>query len=163
MINAIGAVTALFFLGFLTAVVWWDVRQFRIPNLLNAAIAGLFILSAATGTFPKDDLWGHVGAGLLAFCAGMIVYFQGWAGGGDAKLLGALVLWTGWTVDSVRLIAIMALVGGVVSLVVWWSARRGASRGGAAGGHQPRVPYGVALAVAGFDFWLRRLFPAMVS
>ncbi len=161
MTEMIGALVALFFLGFLAAVVWWDVRHFRIPNLLNAAIAGLFGLSAVVGTSSADGLWGHVGAGGLAFCAGMFIYFRGWAGGGDAKLLGALVLWTGWTPDSLRLIVIMSLVGGVVSLVVWWSARRRASPLPA--GQQAKVPYGVALAVAGFDFWVRQLFPTLLS
>ena len=163
MTNAIGALGAILFPGLLTAVVWWDVRQFRIPNVLNGAIAGLFIVSAAAGTFPKDDALWHAGAGILAFCAGMIVYFKGWAGGGDSKLFGALVLWTGWTADSLRLILVMAVAGGVISLVVWWSARRKASGDGTPGSHRPKVPYGVALAVAGFDFWFRMLFPAILT
>lgn len=163
MTAMIGALGASVFLGFLVAVAWWDVRHFRIPNGLNAAFVALFALAAATGMFPKDGLWGHVGAGAVGLAAGMVIYARGWTGGGDAKLLGALVLWTGWTADALRLIAVMALMGGVISLVVWWAARRRAPAIDGRPPEQAKVPYGLALAVAGFDFWMRRLFPLILS
>lgn len=166
MATAIEFAVTLAFLGLLAATIWWDARLYRIPNGLNAAFVGLFVVAVAAGQVPLDGLWGHMGAGGIALLVGMGVYFLGCAGGGDAKLLSALILWSGWTFDSLRLVFVMALVGGLVSAVVWGMAqwrRRGEIRDPDTGPAQLKVPYGVALAVAGFDFWLRKLFPAIMA
>ncbi len=65
-----------------------------------------------------------------------------WMGGGDVKLLTALALWIEpeW---FLRLLIVMALVGGLLTIVMgaWHVARRQKDR--------LAIPYGVAIAVAG--------------
>lgn len=166
MATVIEFAVALVFIGLLAGTIWWDARLYRIPNGLNAAFAGLFVVAVASGQVPMDGLWGHLGAGGIALLAGMGLYFLGWAGGGDAKLLSVLILWSGWSLDPLRLILVMALAGGLVSAVVWGAAQwraRGGNRDPDTGPAKLKVPYGVALAVAGFDFWLRNLFPLLIS
>jgi prepilin peptidase CpaA len=63
-------------------------------------------------------------------------------GGGDVKLLAALALWIA-PLAFVRLLMIMALVGGVLTLAfgAWHVARRRRDR--------LAIPYGIAIACAG--------------
>jgi len=63
-------------------------------------------------------------------------------GGGDVKLLTALALWIA-PLPFLRLLIVMALVGGVLTLFIgaWKIARRRRN--------EISVPYGVAIATAG--------------
>ena len=66
-------------------------------------------------------------------------------GGGDVKLLGAVALWFPWQA-LVPMILIMAVVGGVVTLVTVVHHRVTRRLG------QPEIPYGVAISFAAL--WL---------
>ncbi|HLO78065.1 MAG TPA: hypothetical protein VK196_16545, partial [Magnetospirillum sp.] len=61
--------------------------------------------------------------------------------GGDAKLMAAAALWSGFFAMP-RFALVMAVAGGVLALVML-----------IARGRRARVPYGVAIAVAGLDWW----------
>jgi prepilin peptidase CpaA len=84
-------------------------------------------------------------------------------GGGDAKLIAAMALWTQFSAMP-RFFVVMALAGGVLATVFMLKARLARSAvsetadAAASPAETPirkeRVPYGVAIAVAGIDFFL---------
>ena len=129
-------------IGLLVAA-FTDIRRRQIDNWLNGAIAlGAPLFWWASGL----SLWPGV-AWQLAIALGSFVILAGLfavraMGGGDVKLLTALALWIEPT-WFLRLVIIMALVGGVLTIVLgaWHVARRQRDR--------LAVPYGVAIAGAG--------------
>ena len=70
---------------------------------------------------------------------------MGAMGGGDVKLAAALALWFA-PGDTLRLIVLMSLAGGVLTLVVLGVHRARKLEG------RPEIPYGVAIAFGGL--WL---------
>jgi prepilin peptidase CpaA len=127
--------------------------------LLGAAISDLrtrlihdwltFGIAAAAPAFwwaSGLSLWPGVGAqlalGVAAFAVLAGLFAAGAMGGGDVKLLTALALWLPWQ-PFLKLIVIMALLGGVLTLVclVWHRIARRSGR--------LEVPYGVAISGAG--------------
>jgi len=120
-----------------------DLRSRRIGNGLNAAIAlaaPLFWWASGLSLWP--GVAGQLAVALVTFaiCAGLFAIRA--MGGGDVKLLTALALWIEPALFA-RLIVVMALIGGVLTLLM---LLRRAFRGGR---EQLAVPYGVAIAIAG--------------
>ncbi len=141
-----GLVVALAIALLVAAATDWRRRQ--IDNWLNAGIA----LAAPLYWLAKGlPLWAapwapsivlQVGVGIAAFALFAALFALKWMGGGDVKLLTALALWIEpeW---FLRLLMMMALVGGLLTLVLgaWHIARRQKDR--------LTIPYGVAIAIAG--------------
>lgn len=154
-------IAAVFF-ALLAWAAWEDVRTFRIPNWLVGALFALFVLAFAAGTIDRNQWPGHFSAGIAALACGMALFARNWIGGGDAKLFAVLALWTGWP-DTLRLLAVTALAGGAVSAFVLLRFRYSAKKKESASAtaeeraREPKVPYGVAIATAGLDFWSRIL------
>lgn len=119
-----------------------DLRRRQIDNWLNAAIAlGAPLFWFAMGLSLPDIGW-QIGIAIASFAVLAGLFALGAMGGGDVKLLTALALWIrpDW---FLQLIVIMALLGGMLTLVfgAWHVARR----------HRDRIaiPYGVAISAAG--------------
>lgn len=127
----------------LLAAVVTDLRARVIEHWTVIAIAAL---APAYWWLSGYTLWPQIAAQLaLAGIAVMIfgfIWTRGWMGGGDVKLIGALALWLPLPAFFVML-WVMALAGGVLTLVVLISRRLRESTG------RPQVPYGVAIAVGG--------------
>lgn len=120
-----------------------DLRTRTISNWLNGGIAlaaPLFWWASGLPLWP-DVAW-QLGVAAAAFVVLAGLFALGQMGGGDVKLLTALALWIA-PVPFLRLIVVMAIVGGVLTLIAggWNLMRR--QRGRIA------VPYGVAIATAG--------------
>jgi prepilin peptidase CpaA len=152
------ALGALLLSGFgLAAACFSDLKERRIPNRLNVALAiGLMALH-----INGAGLSGLLDAALafaLCFGCGVLLYALGALGAGDVKLLGALSL----ALDSTlawQLLARTALAGGILGITrliadgnfrhalfgLLSSARR-------AQAERSSVPY--ALAIAAGWFWL---------
>ncbi|HSV25224.1 MAG TPA: prepilin peptidase [Xanthobacteraceae bacterium] len=131
-----------------------DLLTMTISNRLSLALAGgFFLLTLMTGmSLPTIGL--HLAAAAVVLAITFACFWQGWIGGGDAKLAAATVLWLGF--DHVLDYLIYAsLFGGALTLLILffrklhlpqvlarhkWIARLHESGGG--------VPYGVALAAA---------------
>ena len=137
-------------LGVLAAMLAWiavvDVRTYTISDRLNLAIALLapvYWWSAGVPLWPDAVI--RIGAGLLVFLLFAGAFYLNAMGGGDVKLAGALALWF-TPYDTLRMIVIMSIAGGLLTLVVLAAhrARKKLDR--------PEVPYGVAIAVGGM--WL---------
>ncbi len=154
--GAVSAVPVILYLLVLGAAAASDVVRFRIPNVLPTALVGLFIAVGFIVPVPVD--WGsHLAAVALALLLGSLLFAAGKWGGGDAKLLGAVALWSGLP-NLVDLLVSIALSGGGLALVLLvsrhWARSWIAARPGA--GALPRVlkagegvPYGLAIAVGG--------------
>ncbi len=137
-------------LGLLAAMLAWiavvDVKTYTISDRLNLAIALLapvYWLSAGVPLWPDVAIRVSVGIGVFLLFA--VAFYLGAMGGGDVKLAGALALWF-TPYESLKLIVIMSLVGGLLTLVVLGVHRARKKEG------RPEVPYGVAIAAGGM--WL---------
>lgn len=153
---------AFAFLALLARAAWGDIRSYRIPNWLVGAFIALFVAAGAAGLIPEDRIVEHLATGAGALALGVFLFFRNWIGGGDAKLFAVLALWAGWP-ETLRLALVTAVVGGAVALFVLWRLRRVRGANGVESRpDRPQVPYGVALAVAGLDLWIRSLAASFV-
>lgn len=120
-----------------------DIRSRQISNKLNLAIAiGAPIFWWSSGLALWPDVAIQLGVALAAFAVLAGLFAMGLMGGGDVKLLTALALWIEPTA-FVQLVIIMALAGGVLTIVMgaWHFLRRQKER--------LAIPYGVAIAFGG--------------
>lgn len=113
-------IAALFCLGFSAILIyaaWRDLAEMLIPNWCSIAIALLFFPAAAAAGFSLEQIGWHLafGAIVLLVCAGL--FFVGVFGGGDAKVIAACSLWTGFA-GSTAFIMWMAMAGGLLSLAL---------------------------------------------
>jgi prepilin peptidase CpaA len=131
--------TALF-----VAAAYGDVKTLRIPNALVAAVAtlGLFRL------FVIGDLsvaLHTVGAGVIVLIVVILLFWRGFVGGGDAKLMTATALLVGYH-DLFNFLVVMSICGALLSLAILVTHRSSEQP-------QPKarlaVPYGVAIAAGG--------------
>ena len=129
-----------------------DVKSLRIPNALTIAVAvlGIFRLIVIG---DKNMAPYTVGASLIIFIVTFLLFWRGFLGGGDVKLLSATVLLVGYR-DLFPFLLIMSICGALVSLAVlfvhqylplWLEPRLMALMPKA----RLAVPYGVAIACGG--------------
>lgn len=123
-----------------------DLRARIISNRLNlavAALAPLWWLANGYAFWPDMAVQLLVGAAIFTLFAAL--FALGMMGGGDVKLLTALALWFPWQA-ILSLVVLMALLGGVVTLVTVIHHKMTHRLG------QPEIPYGVAISLAAL--WL---------
>lgn len=139
------ALIALLAAGLLVAAVL-DWRSRTIPNWLNAAIAlGAIPFWVVSGLSLWPGVAVHIGVALAVFAVFALAFHLGMMGGGDVKMLGAVALWLP-PLAVMQLLVLMSLAGGVLTvamLVPHKLAKRSAAL---------EIPYGIAIAFAGF--WL---------
>lgn len=140
----------IFFYGLLGALAialliaaFTDLRRRQIDNWLNASIAGaapVFWWASGLTLWPGIAIQLAVAAAAFAVLAGMFALRM--MGGGDVKLLTALALWVS-PAAFVKLLVIMAIAGGILTIVMggWHIIRRRRDR--------LAIPYGVAIAIGG--------------
>jgi len=152
-------VTWVLFSGLLVWAALSDGRTLTIPNRLCLAVALLY-LSRLPIVGLADWATGFA-IGLLALVIGFIAFERGWIGGGDAKLLAAVLPWAG-AAQTGELLAVMALVGGALAILLL-IRHRGPflinlavgrdllplPTGSLPGGELPPMPYGIAIAAGG--------------
>ena len=120
-----------------------DLRSRHIGNWLNGAIAlGAPLFWWASGLSLWPDVALQLGVALAAFAVLAGLFALRAMGGGDVKLLTALALWIA-PMLFLKLLVVMALVGGVLTLVfgAWHVMRKRREK--------LAIPYGVAIALAG--------------
>lgn len=130
-----------------------DIRRRQIDNWLNAVIAlaaPLFWWASGLDLYPGVVLQLAVAVGAFAVLAVLFAFKL--MGGGDVKLLTALALWVP-PLLFVQLLIIMALAGGVLTIVMgaWHIMRRQRDR--------IAIPYGVAIAFGGLWILGTHLLP----
>ena len=153
----ISVISLVFVIGLLDAA-QSDLRQFRIPNRVPLLLLAGFVPAALVAGLDWQDWLIHLGVALAFFVLGALLFARGVWGGGDAKLLPAVALWIG-VAGLPRFLVIMALAGGALAVLALLSRRialgpigplRAWGQRLAESGH---VPYGVAMAVGGLDWW----------
>jgi prepilin peptidase CpaA len=140
---AIGCLALLALLLLIAAI--GDVRARIIPNRLCLAVALLafpFWLLAAP--HPLARIATQCGLLLIASPVLLLLFERGAMGGGDIKLIAALMLWL-MPAQIPQAFVVMALAGAAVAITVVLSHRIAARSAEAA---PPSVPYGVAIALA---------------
>ena len=123
-----------------------DVRTYTISNRLNLAIAlmaPLFWWATGVELWPDAAIRAGVATGVFLLFA--VAFQLGAMGGGDVKLAAALALWFA-PGDTLWLIILMSIAGGVLTLIIVGAHKLRAREG------RPEVPYGVAIAFGGL--WL---------
>lgn len=137
----------------LAVAAFTDIRRREIDNWLNLAIA----LAAplywwASGLDPWPGIAWQLGIAAITFAVLFGLFAAGAMGGGDVKLLTALALWITpfW---FLRLLIVMSLIGGVLTLALWGWHRARKDKGRIA------VPYGVAISAAGLWVLSARFLP----
>jgi len=132
-----------------------DMRSRQIANWLNGAIAlGAPLFWWASGLALWPDVAIQFGVAAATFAVLAVLFAFRAMGGGDVKLLTALALWIA-PAQFLNLLIIMALVGGVLTIVMgsWHVTRRQRDR--------LAIPYGVAIATAGLWVIGSNYLPAM--
>jgi prepilin peptidase CpaA len=133
------------FVAMMLAAAFIDGSSFRLPNPLTAAVALAFLPWAFVRYDDPLQALPHLAAGLAIMAVAAIAFARNIMGGGDAKLLAACALWTGFD-ELGRFLITTSLAGGVLALTIVCLRPAGESR---------RLPYGIAIAAGGLDFWLR--------
>jgi prepilin peptidase CpaA len=120
-----------------------DLRSRTISNELNAAIALLAIpFWIATGLTLWPDVPVQFGAAFGVFLIFAGLFAIGGMGGGDVKMIGAVMLWIPVPL-FLPMLTVMAIAGGILSAVMLIHMKLRPS-------DKPvEVPYGVAIAAAG--------------
>lgn len=120
-----------------------DLRSRTISNELNAAIALLAIpFWIASGLAAWPDVPIQFGAALAVFLVFAGLFAIGAMGGGDVKMIGAVMLWIPLPLFMPTL-TVMAVGGGILSAIMLIYMKLRPSEKAA------EVPYGVAIAAAG--------------
>ena len=146
------AVRLLLFPALMAFAASSDLFTMTISNRLTLALAGAFFpLTLITGMSLTAVGW-HLAAAGLVLTFAFILFWRGWIGGGDAKLVTATALWFGFE-HLLDFMIYAALLGGVLTLAILqfrklplpqvlarqpWIQRLHDKGGG--------VPYGIALA-----------------
>jgi prepilin peptidase CpaA len=127
--------------------------RFIIPNWVSIALAAIFPVAALIAGAPLMDIGLHVLFGLGVLAIGFVLFQFNIIGGGDAKLLAAVSVWTGLAA-IIPFVVWTAVAGGVMALVLL-TARQLLPVGTypAVVDHllkkQNGIPYGVAIMIGG--------------
>ena len=171
--GAVDTAARIVAMGLLVIIAYGDVRTRRIPNAFVSAIALLGLVRIAVAWDPIAAAR-TFGAGMLVFAITFLLFWRGFLGGGDAKLVTAMTLLVG-SEELLEFLFVMIMCGGIVALAIlcrdrlhrwnWDLFSRGNtppsehSVGSLVKPLRSTVPYGVAITAAGaFTLILKPLF-----
>ncbi|WP_436643527.1 A24 family peptidase [Microbaculum sp. FT89] len=152
----LNAALLLVFPGAMALAASLDFFTMTIPNRLTIAFAVLFFPAAYFAGLAPAEIGMHVAAGGAMLVVSFAFFAFGWIGGGDAKFVAAVALWLGWS-NLLEYALLFSILGGALTLIILsvrryplpfalsradWAVRLHDSESG--------IPYGIALAVAGF-------------
>ena len=139
----------------LVAAMVTDLRRFEIPNVLPIVLACAYPVAAALAGHDLNQMLWHGAVGGCALLVGMIMFFLRVFGGGDAKLIAAVALWTGPSL-VVDFTLFTAVFGGAIALVLllFWrlplpSALAGVPALRRLHTARNQVPYALAIGASG--------------
>ena len=141
-------------LGLLVAGAIQDLLSFRLANWLTLATAVVGFAWVLLMAPSITVVLLHVAASVAMLGLGILAFRFDMLGGGDVKWLAALALWIGLSIDLVRFLMLTTFIGGLLAIAVLLLGRLKPGYGLQEG--KRHLPYGVAIAAAGLDFWFRR-------
>mgnify|MGYP001396353500 FL=1 len=141
------------FAGLLIYAACSDIASLTIPNWVSIALTGIFPAAALAAGLPLGDIGMHMLFGLAVLAIGFFLFQANIIGGGDAKLLAAATVWTGFPGLPIFLFW-TAVAGGILALALL-AARQFLNQ---AESHpaflnrllkQTGIPYGLAIMAGG--------------
>ncbi len=135
-----------------------DVWLFRLPNWLTIATALVGLAAVLVSVPAITDALLHIAAGVVLLGGGILAFRFRMLGGGDAKWLAGLALWIGLNLELMRFLMLTTLLGGLLAIAILILARFRPAYGLQDG--KRHLPYGVAIAAAGLDFWFQHSYLA---
>lgn len=143
------------FAGLLIYAACSDIASLTIPNWISLALPALFIAFAFLQGMPPAQIGLHLLFGFAVLAVGFFLFQAHIIGGGDAKLLGAAGVWTGfvafapflfWTAIAGGALAVILLTARNLSPVLYAWAPDFVNRL-----LMPKsgLPYGVAIMIGG--------------
>lgn len=148
---------ALFaFLVLMLTTAIMDLTTMTIPNSLNLALLGLFLLFAVLMQISPGQVMAALGIGALGLVIAGSLYALGVMGGGDVKFIACVLPWFGFSQAAAAFAIWSVLFGGALCVALLmlrafpmpafvarqdWIMRLHQHGGG--------VPYGIAMAAAG--------------
>lgn len=110
----------LFTTGLMIASAITDFRAMKIPNLFPSLIAIGFViawvLKTALGLDVFQSATSHFLSGAIVFIIMIILFFAKIFGGGDAKIIPAIALWTG-VQGLPAFLMVTSVVGGLLAVI----------------------------------------------
>ncbi|WP_376709485.1 A24 family peptidase [Pseudochrobactrum lubricantis] len=148
--------TALIFCGTMIYAAISDLLFMKIHNIACLFLAAAFLVLAPLYGLPTKDVFLHIAAGAIALAICFALFFINAMGGGDAKLISATALWTGFSVSLADYLLISAITGGILTLCILLM-RKLIDRSKIEhiaflyrlSDPKKGIPYGIALAIAG--------------
>jgi prepilin peptidase CpaA len=134
-----------------------DIITKSIPNSIALLLAAGFSVFAGAAGLSALQFFTHALCAFAVLTGGFFLYSRSLVGGGDAKLLASLALWSGFE-NILQLLAWISLAGGGLSLA-WLFAHSIRARLGLAPERLPAIPYGAAIAAGALIVlpdWLAR-------
>lgn len=170
MLALLAAALVLCFPALVLTAAVSDATSFTIPNWIPLALLALFPVAGLAAGVALPTLGLHLALGAGALVAGMAMFALRWMGGGDAKLIAAVVLWLGLPALPAFLLA-TALTGGSLAILLMalrsihlrpmvalgprWVNRLADSKEG--------IPYGVAIAAGALGGFAASPFGAVLG
>lgn len=132
----------------LIAVAYSDLRYLRIPNLLVGIALFLFLVTTPLIGIPEAAI--RLLAGVIVFSVGAVTFALRWFGGGDVKMLAALVLFVpSQTYSLFALNFSVAMLVGISFLLMLRRAPGVQNLGFEGIAAQGKFPMGISIAGAG--------------
>lgn len=135
----------------LLSAIYFDLRYLRIPDLITVLLVGVFVICAVL--FTPDDLAIRLSVAAGVFALGFAAFSARLVGGGDVKLLPALLLFI--PANGLILFAnlfSLSLLAGVAAIVLLRQSRF-ATASGWKSLSQPRAfPMGLSIGLAGLIY-----------
>ncbi|MDJ0922152.1 MAG: prepilin peptidase [Henriciella sp.] len=131
-----------------------DIETLTIPNWLNAWLAFLFLPACILAMPGWGVFFDHVLIAAIALIVSFFLFGFGVFGGGDAKMIPAVMIWIG-PAGGMDFMFAMAVVGGLLALIVLIARRlvpvpTTPVFGSAVLEEAHGIPYGVAIAAGAF-------------
>jgi prepilin peptidase CpaA len=143
------------FAGLLIYAACTDIASLTIPNWVSLALAGAFIPFALLSGMPLEQIGIHLLFGFAVLAVGFFLFQANVLGGGDAKLLGAAAVWTGF-VAFAPFAFWTSLAGGLIAALLLTARAYSPELNAFAPAFVNRLltpktgmPYGVAIMIGG--------------
>ncbi|MFN3463913.1 MAG: prepilin peptidase [Terricaulis sp.] len=105
------------FAGLVVFAACSDIARLIIPNWVSIALAAIFPVAALIAGAPLMTIGLHLLFGFGVLAVGFVLFQLNIIGGGDAKLLAAVSIWTGMTA-FMPFIFWTAIAGGLMALAL---------------------------------------------